>query len=191
MKSFTEILQAAGRGDNQASDQLLPLVYDELRRLAAYQLAKESPGQTLQPTALVHEAYLRLTGNDQANAWEGRRHFFAAAAISIRRILVDNSRRKRSLKRGGDFTRQELVDEQICVLPEPVEDLLALDEALNKLQDEHPDAAQLVQLLYFSGLSRTEAAEILEISPRTVDRLWTFARAWLRREMSPKEDYSK
>lgn len=191
MKSFTEILQAAGRGDNQASDQLLPLVYDELRRLAAYQLAKESPGQTFQPTALVHEAYLRLTGNDQAYAWEGRRHFFAAAAISIRRILVDNSRRKRSLKRGGDFTRQELVDEQICVLPEPVEDLLALDEALNKLQDEHPDAAQLVQLLYFSGLSRTEAAEILEISPRTADRLWAFARAWLRREMSPKEDYSK
>lgn len=191
MRTFTEILQAVGSGDDQASDALLPMVYDELRRLAAYHLAHESPGQTLQPTALVHEAYLRLTGGEQTQVWEGRRHFFAAAAISIRRILVDNSRRKRSQKRGGNFTRQELVDEQICVLPEPVEDLLALDEALTKLQTEHPDAAQLVQLIYFSGLRRTEAAEILEISPRTADRLWTFARAWLRREISSHEDISK
>lgn len=190
MKTFTEILQAASRGEDQASDQLLPMVYDELRRLAASHLAHESPGQTLQPTALVHEAYLRLTGGAEPQLWQGRRHFFSAAAISIRRILVDNSRRKRSLKRGGSYTRQELLDEQICVLPEPVEDLLALDEALNKLQVEHPDAAQLVQLLYFSGLTREEAAEILEISPRTASRLWTFARAWLRREISPRADVS-
>lgn len=190
MRTFTEILQAAGQGDDRASEELLPLVYDELRRLAAYHLANESPGQTLQPTALVHEAYLRLTGGEQPQVWQGRRHFVAAAAVSIRRILVDNSRRKRSLKRGGEFTRQELLDEQICVLPEPVEDLLALDHALDKLQIEHPDAAQLVQLLYFSGLQRKEAAQILEISPRTADRLWTFARAWLRREISPQEDLS-
>ncbi|MBA2115134.1 sigma-70 family RNA polymerase sigma factor [Bremerella alba] len=191
MQNFTEILQAAGNGDARASDELLPMVYDELRRLAAYQLAHESPGQTLQPTALVHEAYMRLTGGQQAKLWEGRRHFFAAAAISIRRILVDNSRKKRSQKRGGNFTRQELLDEQICVLPEPVEDLLALDEALSKLHTEYPEAAQLVQLLYFSGLRRAEAAEILDISPRTADRLWTFARAWLRREIAPHEDVSK
>lgn len=190
MKNFTEILQAAGRGEDQASDELLPMVYDELRRLAAYHLANESPGQTLQPTALVHEAYLRLTGGQDPQIWQGRRHFFAAAAISIRRILVDNSRRKRSLKRGGNYTRQELLDEQICVLPEPVEDLLALDEALDKLQAEQPEAAQLVHLLYFSGLKHDEAAEILEISPRTAARLWTFARAWLRREISPREDVS-
>jgi len=188
MRTFTEILQAAGTGDAQASSDLLPLVYDELRRLAAYHLANESPGQTLQPTALVHEAYLRLTGGENEQVWEGRRHFFAAAAISIRRILVDNSRQKRSQKRGGAYRRQDLADQQICVLPEPVEDLLALDEALSKLQKEHPEAAQLVQLLYFSGLRRTEAAEMLQISPRTADRLWMFARAWLRREMADQEE---
>lgn len=183
MSEFTEILQAAETGDLKAAGDLLPIVYEELRELAARHLANEQPGQTLQPTALVHEAYVRLAGGDNAPQWNGRRHFMAAAAIAIRRILVDNARRKNSLKRGGGAVRQDLHEQIAVSFAEPVEDLLALDEALDKLEQSNPQAAQLVQLLYFSGLSRSQAAETLGISTRTADRLWTYARAWLRREM--------
>lgn len=183
MSRFTEIVQAIEAGDPLAADRLLPLVYDELRKLAAAHLAREQPGQTMQPTALVHEAYLRLVGGANPQHWNGRRHFFAAAAVAIRRILIENARRKGSLKRGGRFVRHELHDELPPSLPQPQEDLLALDEALHKLSVAHPQAAELVQLLYFAGLTLPEAAETLGVSPRTAGRLWAFARAWLRREI--------
>jgi RNA polymerase sigma factor (TIGR02999 family) len=182
MSQFTEILQAAEAGDPAAADKLLPLVYDELRKLAAAHLAKEQPGQTLQPTALVHEAYLRLLGGASPKEWANRRHFFAAAAVAIRRILVDNARRKRSLKRGGELARRR-VDELPLALPEPAEDLIALDEALQKFSTVNPQAAELVQLLYFAGCTLPQAAEALGVSPRTAGRLWAYARAWLRREV--------
>jgi RNA polymerase sigma factor (TIGR02999 family) len=183
VSQFTEIMQAIEGGDPLAPDKLLPLVYDELRKLAAAQLANEQPGQTLQPTALVHEAYLRLVGGRNPQLWNSRRHFFAAAAVAIRRILIDTARRKRSLKRGGQFVRKEIGEDIPICLPEPQEDLLALDEALQKLATAHPQAAELVQLLYFAALTLPEAAQILDISPRTAGRLWTYARAWLRREI--------
>lgn len=183
MTEFTKILQAIDDGDPMAADRLLPLVYGELRMLAANHLANELPGQTLQPTALVHEAYLRLIGGANQEQWNGRGHFFAAAAVAIRRILIDNARRKRSLKRGGSFARQELHDDLPPILPGPREDLLALDDALQKLADVHSHAAELVQLLYFAGLTLPEAAQTLGVSPRTAGRLWAFARAWLRREI--------
>jgi RNA polymerase sigma factor (TIGR02999 family) len=183
VSEFTEILQAAESGDPHAADQLLPLVYDELRKLAAVHLANEQPGQTLQPTALVHEAYVRLVGGEKQAAWNSRGHFFAAAAVAIRRILIENARRKSSLKRGGGFVRHELRDELPPTFPAPHEDLLALDEALEKLSALRPQAAQLVELLYFAGLTLPEAAQVLEVSPRTAGRLWTYARAWLRREI--------
>jgi RNA polymerase sigma factor (TIGR02999 family) len=183
MSEFTEIMQAIEAGDPQAADRLLPLVYDELRRLAATHLASEQPGQTLQPTALVHEAYLRLIGGANPEQWNGRGHFFGAAAVAIRRILIENARRKQSQKRGGGFMRHELHDDLPPSLPEPQEDLLALDEALQKLAGVHSQAAELVQLLYFGGLTLPEAAETLDVSPRTAGRLWAFARAWLRREI--------
>ncbi len=183
MSKFTEILQAIEAGDSLAADRLLPMVYDELRKLAAAHLASEQPGQTLQPTALVHEAYLRLVGGANPEQWNSRGHFFAAAAVAIRRILIENARRKRSLKRGGGFSRQELHDDLPPSLPEPQEDLLALDEALQKLSTVHSQAAELVQLLYFAGLTLPEAAQTLGVSPRTAGRLWAFARAWLRREV--------
>jgi RNA polymerase sigma factor (TIGR02999 family) len=182
MSQLTEILQAIEAGDPSAADQLLPLVYDELRQLAAAHLAKELPGQTLQPTALVHEAYLRLVGGAEAASWNSRGHFFAAAALAIRRILVENARRKRSLKRGGQYVRREL-DDFPPSLPETNEDLLALDEALEKLAAMHPQGAELVQLVYFSGLTLADAARVLQVSPRTAGRLWAYARAWLRREI--------
>jgi RNA polymerase sigma factor (TIGR02999 family) len=154
--------------------------------LAAQKLAREPPGQTLQPTALVHEAYLRLVGDQPAaqarEHWDNRGHFFAAAAEAMRRILVENARRRRSLKRGGELVRQEL-DEAILAAPEPREDLEALDEALNKLAVADPTAAQLVQLRYFAGLAIPEAAQVLGVSPRTADRLWAYARAWLHQEI--------
>ncbi|MCU0709528.1 MAG: sigma-70 family RNA polymerase sigma factor [Pirellula sp.] len=178
---LTQIMKALEDGDPTARERLYPLVYDELRRLAAAQLANERPGNTLQPTALVHEAYLRLIGSDHSEPWNSRGHFFTAAAIAIRRVLIDQARRKRSLKRGGGFVRQELDD--FPELHEPIEDLLALDEALIKLASTHPREAELVQLLYFAGLTLPEAAQTLEISPRTAGRLWSFARAWLRREI--------
>lgn len=183
MSDVTQILAAIEAGEPQAADELLPLVYDELRKLAAAHLSNEQPGQTLQPTALVHEAYLRLIGGANAEPWSSRGHFFKAASTAIRRVLIDNARRKRSLKRGGAAARQDLLEEIAICLPEPHEDLLALDEALQKLAGVEPPAAEVVQLLYFAGLTLPEAAETLGISPRTAGRLWAYARAWLRREM--------
>lgn len=183
MSEFTEIMHAIEAADPLAADRLLPLVYDELRRLAAAHLAGEQPGQTLQPTALVHEAYLRLLEGENPMQWNSRGHFFGAAAIAIRRILIDNARRKRSLKGGGVFSRQPLDDELPLALPEPREDLLALDEALRKFAGVHAQAAELVQLLYFGGLTLTQASDSVGVSPRTAGRLWAYARAWLRREI--------
>jgi RNA polymerase sigma factor (TIGR02999 family) len=179
MSEVTRILSAIEQGDPSAAAQLLPLVYDELRQLAAQKLAHEKPGQTLDATALVHEAYLRLAG--QQLPFAGRAHFFAAAAEAMRRILIDNARRKRSLKHGGGHARQNL-DEAELIAPEVRDDVLALDEALSKLGQTDRSAAELVQLRYFTGLSIPEAAEILGVSLRTAERLWTYARAWLHRE---------
>jgi RNA polymerase sigma factor (TIGR02999 family) len=183
MSAVTQILHALAEGDPSAADQLLPLVYDELRKLAAARLANQTPGQTLQPTALVHEAYLRLVGDPAGDDWDNRGHFFAAAAEAMRRILVENARRKGRAKRGGGLTRRDLDAAEQVTGPEVCEDLLALDEALTKLASADPQAARLVELRYFAGLSIPEAARILGISPRTADRLWAFARAWLLREV--------
>lgn len=183
MSEFTRIMGAMKAGDPLAADQLLPVVYEELRKLAAFHMAQEQPGQTLQPTALVHEAYLRLRGGANPEVWDHQGHFFAAAAVAIRRILVENARRKGRQKRGGMLVRQELDQDQLAILPEPQEDVLALDEALQRLANLDPRAAELVELLYFAGLTLPEAARVLEISPRTASRLWAFARAWLRDEM--------
>jgi RNA polymerase sigma factor (TIGR02999 family) len=184
MGEVTRILSAMEQGDPHAASQLLPLVYDELRRLAAYRLAHQAPGQTLQPTALVHEAYLRLIGDPEGQDWDSRGHFFAAAAEAMRRILVENARRKDRRKHGGSLTRRDLVDAEQLTEPEVSEDLLALDEALTKLASVDARSAQLVQLRYFAGLSIPETAQALGISPRTADRLWAYARAWLLREVS-------
>jgi len=183
MNEVTRILAEIGRGDPRAAEQLLPLVYDELRRLAARRLAQEKPGQTLQATALVHEAYLRLVGGAAAPGWDGRRHFFAAAAEAMRRLLVENARRKRADKHGGARRRLD-VDEIDLTGIGPgaaAEDLLALDEALTRLAAEDPDRAELVQLRYFAGLSIEQAAAALGISPATAKRRWALARAWLFR----------
>ncbi len=183
MTEVTEILARIDQGDAEAARQLLPVVYDELRKLAAAKLAHENPGQTLQATALVHEAYLRLVDGNPSQRWDSRGHFFAAAAEAMRRILVDNARRKKRLKRGGEMTRNQLSDVTLAA-GETHEDLLALDEALNRLKSTDPQAVELVQLRYFAGLSIAEAAKTLSISPRTADRLWSFARAWLHREIA-------
>jgi RNA polymerase sigma factor (TIGR02999 family) len=182
MSEVTQILHAISEGDPHAASQLLPLVYEELRKLAAQKLARETPGQTLQPTALVHEAYLRLVGEDEEQHWDSRGHFFAAAAEAMRRILVEIARQKASLKRGGDRDRVDVVD-SLLASPEPREDLVALDAALAKLAETDKQAAELVQLRYFAGLPIREVAEILGIAPRTADRLWAFARAWLHEEI--------
>jgi len=184
MSDVTRILLLIEQGDPQAAEKLLPLVYDELRKLAGVRLEKEKAGQTLQATALVHEAYLRLVDEPQIQNWSGRGHFFAAAAEAMRRILVENARRKNRLKHGGGREREALDD--IAVAPDggaDVEDLLALDEALNALGQEDAAAAELVKLRYFAGLTIPQAAEALDISPRKADFLWSFARAWLRREI--------
>ncbi|MCC9605567.1 sigma-70 family RNA polymerase sigma factor [Blastopirellula sp. JC732] len=186
MSKFLEAAQAVHSGDPNAADRLFPLVYDELRALASTHLAREKPGHTLQPTALVHEAYLRLLGDDESPTWNSRGHFFSAAAIAIRRILIDHARRKQSQKRGGDLARHDL-DVVAAALPEPREDLLALDEALDRLKQIDSLAADVVQLLYFGGLTISEAAKVLEISPRTTRRRWAYARAWLRRELEQGE----
>jgi RNA polymerase sigma factor (TIGR02999 family) len=177
MSEVTRILSAIEQGDPHAAAQLLPLVYDELRQLAAAKLAQEKPGQTLQPTALVHEAYLRLVDADKAPHWNSRGHFFAAAAEAMRRILIDNARRKRRPKHGGDRQRIDL-DEALSVL-DPRDDLLALDDALTRLAAEEPRKAELVRLRYYAGLSLEDAAACLGISLATAKRHWAVARAWL------------
>ena len=166
--------------------ELLPLVYDELRRLAAQRLAREAPGQTLQATALVHEAYLRLVGVDPDRPWDGRGHFFAAAAESMRRILVENARRRHRLKRGGNRARVDL-DAAAPAAPETDDDLLALDEALERLAQKDPVKAELVQLRVFAGLTLAQAAEILGLSTSSADRYWAYARAWLRVEIAGRD----
>lgn len=199
MSDVTQILDAIDAGDPRAAAQLLPLVYDELRRLAAAQMAREKPGHTLDATALVHEAYLRLVASvepasgresertsgsrsDARQQFANRRHFFAAAAEAMRRILVDAARRKKSQKRGGTQDRHDIEDLDIA-MPEPREDLVALDESLQRLAAADPQAAEIVQLRYFGGLSLLDAAEVLGVSPRTGHRLWAYARAFLHREM--------
>jgi RNA polymerase sigma factor (TIGR02999 family) len=179
MNEVTRILSEAAPGDAQAAAQLLPLVYEELRRLAAAQLRAEKPGQTLDATALVHEAYLRLVDDP---GFANRRHFFAAAAVAMRRILVENARRKARIKHGGDRRRQQLHADLVAA-PTPDEELVALDAALARLAERDPVKARLVELRYFAGLTGEQAAEMLAISPSTADRYWVFARAWLRREM--------
>jgi RNA polymerase sigma factor (TIGR02999 family) len=185
--TITRILSAIGRGDARAADELLPLVYEELRILAARRLSQEQPGQTLQATALVHEAYIRLVEQEDQN-WNSRRHFFAAAAEAMRRILVDRARRKNSLKRGGDRQRIEL-DAAIVVdnRARRAEDLIALDEALHKLGDKDPVKAELVKLRYFAGLTSGQAAKVLGISHATAERYWDYARSWLRVEITKGE----
>ena len=178
MSNVTQILSAIDQGDPQAADRLLPLVYTELRRLAARKLAHEAPGQTLQATALVHEAYLRLLDNDPARHWNSRGHFFAAAAEAMRRILVERARHKRSLKAGGG-RRQELPD-IAAAQGGPQLDVLALHEALTKLESQDKRKAKLVKLRLFAGLSIAEAAQVLGISPSTADNDWAYARSWLR-----------
>src|SRR5262249_26643307 len=181
MSDANRLSEPAAVGDRKAPADLLPLVYDELRRLAAARLAAESPGQTLDATALVHEAYLRLLGDQQ---FDDRGHFFAAAAEAMRRILVEAARRKRSLKRGGGRGRADLDPAELAA-PEGGADILAVDEALEKLAEADREAAELVKLRYFAGLSLPEAAAALGVSPRTADRLWAFARAWLYRALHP------
>jgi RNA polymerase sigma factor (TIGR02999 family) len=178
MADVTQLLAAAEAGDPNAAAELLPLVYDELRKLAAARLAEERPGQTLQATALVHEAYLRLVGGNAEAHWNGRSHFFAACAEAMRRILVDQSRRKLSLRRGGQLQRHPIEDREIEA-PEPALDVLAVHEALERFQGVDATAAQIVKLRYFAGLTIPQAAEALGISTSTADRSWAYARAWL------------
>ena len=178
MSEITRVLSAIEGGDAHAAEQLLPLVYQELRQLAAQRLAQEKPGQTLEATALVHEAYLRLVDVEKAQHWDSRAHFFAAAAEAMRRILIDQARRKRRPKHGGGRNRVSL-DEVLCLGDAPDDDLLALDEALEKLAREEPTKAELVKLHYFAGLSLEEAGRVLGISHRTAKRHWAYARAWL------------
>ncbi len=187
MNEVTAILQAAGQGDRQAAGQLLPLVYDELRRLAAQKMAHEPAGQTLEATGLVHEAYLRLVGGQGAQQWNGRGHFFAAAAEAMRRILVERARHKRRRKAGGEFRRQELSDIQPAI-DEPDVDLLALDEALEKLEKHDRRQAELVKLRFFAGLTIEQAAQALGVSTSTADYDWAYARCWLRVEMDAGGD---
>jgi RNA polymerase sigma factor (TIGR02999 family) len=182
MSEVSSILERVEHGDAKAAEQLLPLVYEELRRLAAYRMANEVPGHTLQPTALVHEAYLRLVGPSQPQQWDGRGHFFAAAAEAMRRILVDSARRKKCLKHGGQLERAD-VDTVELPLPMPDDELLALDEALNRLATVDSRAADVVTLCFFVGLTQEQAAKELGVSVSTAERLWGFARVWLFREM--------
>jgi RNA polymerase sigma factor (TIGR02999 family) len=182
MPDVTRILSAIEQGDPDSAGQLLPLIYDELRKLAARKLAGEQPGQTLQATALVHEAYARLVGDGGGRGWSGRGHFFAAAATAMRRILIERARKKRRQIHGGGRHRRELHPD-IVASTEPNEDLLALDTALARLAERDSLKARLVELRYFAGLTGEEAAEILGISASTADRYWVYARAWLRREM--------
>src|SRR5580692_96661 len=186
MSEATQLINAMENGDPQAARKLFPLIYEELRKLAAQWLAQEKPGQTLQPTALVHEAYLRLIGVPQPQQFDGRGHFFAAAAEAMRRILVENARRKNALKRGGQRERQPL-DSELMACPsdgKPIDDLLALDDSLNKLAAEDPQKAELVKLRYFAGLTLAQAAAALGISHNTADRWWAYAKAFLFHEIT-------
>jgi RNA polymerase sigma factor (TIGR02999 family) len=185
MNEVTRILSGLEQGDPHAAEQLLPLVYDELRRLAAQKLVQEKPGQTLQATALVHEAYLRLVDVDKVQGWDSQTHFFAAAAEAMRRILVESARRKQRQKHGGGRRREQLEQDIPC--PERPEQLLAVDEALGKLATASPQAAELVKLRYFAGFSNAEAASLLGISPRKANQVWAYARAWLREEVGGDE----
>jgi RNA polymerase sigma factor (TIGR02999 family) len=184
MSEVTQILDAIGRGDEQASQQLLPIVYRDLRCLAADMLAREPSGQTLEATALVHEAYVRLVDAEEEQKWKHRGHFFAAAAEAMRRILVEQARRKQRVKHGGEHHRVEMDDERL-VCSVPSDQLLALDEALERFAQEEPEKARLVKLRFFAGLSIEEAAETLGISRATASRHWTYARAWLFNAISP------
>jgi RNA polymerase sigma factor (TIGR02999 family) len=189
MHEVTQILSAVEQGDPKAPEQLLPLVYDALRRLAAERMMQETPGQTLQATALVHEVYLRLVGTEQRQHWDSRGHFFAAAAEAMRRILIENARRKRRLKHGGDFKRVDL--DQACVVADSKnDDILALDEAIAKLAREDPKKAELVKLRYFAGFSVDEAADLLGISRAMAKRHWSYARAWLYAALEDSADGS-
>jgi RNA polymerase sigma factor (TIGR02999 family) len=187
MTEVTQLLNAMDQGDPHAAAQLLPLVYDELRRLASQWLAQEAPGQTLQPTALVHEAYVRLTGTSSPETgWDSRRHFFAAAAEAMRRILVENARRKKRLKHGGDRRRVSLEVAESMVQA-PSEDLLALDEALTRLTAHDPIKAEVVKLRFFAGLTMPEVAQSLDLSLTTAERYWTYARTWLYAELADED----
>jgi RNA polymerase sigma factor (TIGR02999 family) len=184
MSEVTQILDAIGRGDPRAADQLLPLVYEELRRLAAHKMAQETPGQTLQPTALVHEAWLRLAGGEDRK-WNDRTHFFAAAAEAMRRILVDNARRKRAQRHGGDQQRVDLDDASVATAND--DQVLAVNDALEKFAKLDPQKAELVKLRYFVGLTSDQAAEVIGISKATATRYWAFARGWLYEEIRSQQ----
>jgi len=188
MSELTQILSAIEQGDQHAAEQLLPVVYDELRKLAAQKLAQEKPGQTLQATALVHEAYLRLVDTEQDQHWNSRGHFFAAAAEAMRRILVEQVRHKRSAKGGGQLQRVELNDAQLAVPSRDV-DLIALDEALNKLAGQDRRKAELVKLRFFAGLTICQAADALGIAESTADADWAYAKSWLRVELADGSDH--
>lgn len=183
MRDVTQLLHQIDQGDPRAAEQLLPLVYEELRKLAAQKMSQEKSGQTLQATALVHEAYLRLAGENREEAWRSRRQFFAAAAEAMRRILVEKARRKLTLKQGGEMNRQDVELIQI-ESHRPSDEILALHDALDLLAENDPTKAELVKLRYFVGMTVTEAAEILDISPSSVDRQWAYARAWLHQVIS-------
>jgi RNA polymerase sigma factor (TIGR02999 family) len=182
MSDVTQILSAIEQGDPSAAEQLLPLVYDELRKLAAEKIANERPGQTLQATALVHEAYVRLVDVEKAQHWDSRGHFFAAAAEAMRRILVENARRKRRARHGGGRARVDL-DENEPPASSPDDLVLTVDQSLDALAEQNAQAAELVKLRYFAGLTRPQAAQALGVSPRTADRLWAYAKAWLHAEL--------
>jgi len=186
MTNVTCILNAIEKGDEKAADRLLPLVYAELRRLAAHKMAQEKPGQTLQATALVHEVYIRLVGSE-AQDWNSRTHFFSAAAEAMRRILIENARRKRSLKRGGRFQRIDLDDVKVTI-EDPSTSLIMLDEALTKLNQKDRALAELVKLRYFAGLTLEQIAKVQGVSSRTARSYWAYARAWLHREITKAEE---
>ena len=186
MTDVTRILDAIEQGDAKAADELLPLVYEELRRLAAHKMSQEPPGQTLQATALVHEAYIRLVGSE-AQDWKSRTHFFSAAAEAMRRILIDNARRKQGLKHGGRFQRVDLDDVKATV-EDPSTSLIAMDEALTKLAQKDHGLAELVKLRYFAGLTLEQVAKIQGVSSRTARSHWAYARAWLHREITKGDE---
>lgn len=187
MNEVTRILEAIDKGDANAAEQLLPLVYDELRKMAAHLMKQESPGQTLQATALVHEAYVRLAQGDKPAAWQSRGHFFAAAAEAMRRILIDEARRKKAAKHGGGWKRHELLDTELAI-DSTSDELFAVDDALSRFTEQQPEMANLVKLRIFVGLTLNEAAECLGLSERTAFRHWAYARAWLRRELDQASD---